>query len=47
MEESIPVNWWHPGIGLGALAVLAVSGGPKLHRSWSEPLKVDTERAMD
>ena len=24
-----------------------VNGHRKLHRSWSEPLKVDTERAMD
>ena len=26
---------------------VAVNGHRKLHRSWSEPLKVDTERAMD
>ena len=25
----------------------SVNGHRKLHRSWSEPLKVDTERAMD
>ena len=24
MEEAIPYNWWHLGIGLGALVVLAV-----------------------
>ena len=24
MEESLPLNWWHLGIGLGALFVLAV-----------------------
>ena len=42
-----------PHLVLGGLSavvaqrLVSVSGGPKLHTCWSEPLKVDTERAMD